>query len=73
MGRVQRLNSWDALLRPRLIARYFRQFTNPRTITHELGLAALLMALLMLEYITFVVLVAAARTSARIARAFNHG
>jgi uncharacterized membrane protein len=63
LGRIQRLNSWDALMRPRLIAHSLRQFTDPRTFAHEIGLATLLMGLLTLEYITLAVLVAAARAS----------
>jgi uncharacterized membrane protein len=63
MGRFQRLNSWDALLRPRVIVRSFRRFTDPHTFRHNMGLATLLMGLLTLEYVTFAVLVAAARAS----------
>ena len=65
MGRFERLNSWDALVHPRSIARCFRRFEDPHTFALNIGLAALLGGMLLLEYITLASLIGAASGSDR--------
>ena len=59
LGRFERLNSWDALMHPRRIAHCFRQFRDPRTFAHNIGLAILLGGMLLLEYVTLAALISA--------------
>jgi len=57
IGRFERLNSWDALVHPRLIAGSFRQFGDPHTFARNVGLAVLLSGMLLLQYVTLAALI----------------
>jgi uncharacterized membrane protein len=59
MGRFERLNSWDVLTNPRSIVRCFKQFADPHVFAHNVGLAVLLSAMLLLQYITLAALIGA--------------
>jgi uncharacterized membrane protein len=59
IGRFERLNSWDALIHPAMIADCLRQFTNAHVFAHNVGLAILLGGMLLLQYVTLAALIGA--------------
>jgi uncharacterized membrane protein len=64
LGRVLRLNSWDFITDPRLLARRLEQLYDPQTLHHLMGLSALLAAFLILAYLALMALMAMGRYEA---------